>query len=260
MLTLLILIDGLRPDALAQDRYPHLAALQSRSSYSLRAQSVMPSITLPCHTSIFHSVPPERHGILSNIWTPLARPLPGLFEVVAAAGKTAAFFYNWEVLRDIGRPGSLTMSYCYNTSEGDMQSDGVLVEAAMAYLQASPPDFMFLYLGTLDSMGHAAGWMSQHYLAHLHYVDAQVGRILAALPPRHRVLLQSDHGGHDRNHGTDAPEDMTIPWMLSGEGIKAGYELPGPVSLLDTAPTLAQCLGLAPHPKWEGRAVTEAFV
>ena len=68
-----------------------------------------------------------------------------------------------------------------------------------------------------------------------------------------------DHGGHERTHGTEAPEDMTIPWMLAGPGIRAGHTLQGPVSLLDTAPTLARLLGLSAHPHWEGRSVDEAF-
>lgn len=100
-----ILIDGLRPDAIAPATCPNLKALMARGAVTLQAQSVMPSITLPCHTSIFHSVPPTRHGITSNLWAPLARPLPGLFEVAKIAGKRCASIYNWEELRDIGRPG-----------------------------------------------------------------------------------------------------------------------------------------------------------
>jgi predicted AlkP superfamily pyrophosphatase or phosphodiesterase len=52
------MIDGLRPDAIVPADCPNLKALLARSAYSLTATSVMPSITLPCHTSIFHSVPP----------------------------------------------------------------------------------------------------------------------------------------------------------------------------------------------------------
>jgi predicted AlkP superfamily pyrophosphatase or phosphodiesterase len=257
---ILILIDGLRPDALAGDPYPHLAALKARSSYSLTAQSVMPSLTLPCHTSIFHSQPPERHGILTNDWTPMARPVRGLFDVATLAGKHCAFFYNWEQLRDIARPGSLLMSYCRNTSEGDMQSDLYIAETAAHYLRTEQPDFTFIYLGTCDTMGHAAGWMSELYLQHLHFVDAQLGKILEALPQDSIVLLQSDHGGHERTHGTAMPEDMTIPWMISGVGIRRDYAIQSAVSLLDSAPTLAYCLGIPQPSQWEGRIIEEVFV
>lgn len=55
------------------------------------------------------------------------------------------------------------------------------------------------------------------------------------------------------------PEDMTIPWMVARPGIRRGYEIETPVSLLDTAPTLARVLGITPHPDWEERCVEEIF-
>lgn len=52
-------------------------------SYSLRARTVMPSVTLPCHMSLFHSVDPGRHGILTNTYVPQARPRGGAVRVSA---------------------------------------------------------------------------------------------------------------------------------------------------------------------------------
>ena len=94
MTTILTLIDGMRPDAIDAAECTNLQAFRSRSSYTMQAQSVMPSVTLPCHMSIFHSVPPSRHGVITNDWMPMARPLPGLVEMATAAGRTCAFFYN----------------------------------------------------------------------------------------------------------------------------------------------------------------------
>src|SRR6266540_817325 len=173
MPVIFILIDGLRPDAITAERCPRLAGLRARGAATMRASSVMPSITLPCHTSIFHSVPPTRHGITTNDWRPMARPLPGLFDIARAAGKRSVLFYNWEQLRDLG----------------------------------------FVYFGTVDTAGHVYGWMSDGYLGQLEQVDAALGTLLDALDADCTLLIQSDHGGHDRNHGTDLPEDLTIPWI-----------------------------------------------
>jgi len=101
--------------------------------------------------------------------------------------------------------------------------------------------------------------MSHDYLAQAAFVDRLLKTVLDALPTDSLTLIHSDHGGHDRNHGTDLAEDMTIPWVIAGPGIRQGYTLTGPVSLLDTAPTLARLLGLSPHHAWEGRCVEEAF-
>jgi arylsulfatase A-like enzyme len=83
--------------------------------------------------------------------------------------------------------------------------------------------------------------------------------LLEPLPPDTTLLVQSDHGGHERTHGTDSPQDMLIPWLVAGPGIRSGYELDRPVSLLDTAPTLARLLGIQPQRDWEGRCVEEIF-
>lgn len=253
-----IMIDGLRPDAIAPATCPNLKNLLAQSTYTLNARSVMPSITLPCHTSIFHSVTPERHGITTNDWHPMARPLPGLMEVVHAAGKHGAFFFNWEQLRDLSRPGSLRYAYFRDnayTEHGDLD----IAAHAATYLRETPLDFAFVYFGTVDTAGHVYGWMTEGYLNQIKIVDQALGTVLNALPAGSTVVLQSDHGGHDRTHGTDTPEDMTIPWLVSGPGIRQGHALEGHISLLDTAPTLARLLGLSPHPQWEGRIVEEIW-
>ncbi len=52
---------------------------------------------------------------------------------------------------------------------------------------------------------------------------------------------------------------MTIPWIIAGPGIRSGHEIRTPVSLLDTAPTLARALSITPHPDWEGNCIEEIF-
>jgi arylsulfatase A-like enzyme len=258
MAVIFVLIDGLRPDAIATARCVHIDALCARGAATMSASSVMPSITLPCHTSIFHSVPPSRHGITTNTWTPMARPLPGLFDVAHAAGLRCASFYNWEELRDLNRPGSLALSYFRNTSY-QHDGDDIIVDAAAALIAAERPEFAFVYLGTVDVAGHHFGWMSDGYLRQVERVDAALGRLLESLADSDTVLLQSDHGGHERSHGLDIPEDMTIPWIIAGPGIRRGHTIEESVSLLDTAPTLARVLGLTSHGQWEGRCVEQVF-
>lgn len=256
---LFVMLDGVRPDAVQNSKTPTLDRLVTQGSSSFTAQSVMPSITLPCHTSIFHSVPPTRHGITSNSWTPMARPLPGLIEVLAAAGKKCAFFYNWEQLRDVSRPGSLTFSYARNTC-ADENGDDDLAREAMDRIPKEGWDFVFLYFGTVDTTGHRHGWMSPEYLAQLERVDSLLGEVLDAIPDEYTAIVHADHGGHDRNHGTDCSEDMTVPWVAAGNKIKASHTIQAPVSIMDTAPTIAHLLGIAPHPDWEGKIIHEILV
>jgi predicted AlkP superfamily pyrophosphatase or phosphodiesterase len=218
----------------------------------------MPSVTLPCHTSIFHSVPPTRHGITSNIFQPMARPLPGLIDIAHQQGLKAMCIYNWEPLRDLNRPETLWLSFYVNTSY-QFDGDDVVAAEAARLIPLHKPDFAFVYFGTVDTAGHSFGWMSQGYLQQATRVDAQLQIVLDTLPADANIILQADHGGHDRGHGTELPEDMTIPWLACGPGVKRGYRIQSPVSLLDTAPTLAQMLEIPKHAHWEGRVVEEIF-
>jgi arylsulfatase A-like enzyme len=84
--------------------------------------------------------------------------------------------------------------------------------------------------------------------------------VLAALPTDIHLLVQADHGGHERSHGTEMAEDMTIPWIVAGPSIRRGHTIARPVSLLDTTPTLARILGISAHRDWEGNVVEEVFV
>jgi predicted AlkP superfamily pyrophosphatase or phosphodiesterase len=258
-LVVFVMIDGTRPDALAAAHYPNLTSLLARGAFTFKAVSVMPSVTLPCHMSIFHSVPPERHGVTTNDWRPMARPLPGLVDHAHAAGKRCAFFHNWEPLRNLNLPGSLAFAYFRENVYTDRHGDQVIAAEAVRYLGTDQPDFVFVYFGTVDTAGHRHGWMSAEYLAQLARVDHALGMLLTALPADSTILLQSDHGGHERTHGTDSPEDMTIPWLVAGPGIRPDYEIKTAVSLLDTAPTLARLLNINPHPDWEGRCIEEIF-
>ena len=77
---ILISIDGMRPDGFLSCGEPFAEEMMRRAYYTLDGTTVMPSMTLPCHMSLFHSVTPQRHGINTNQYTPMVRPLDGLFE------------------------------------------------------------------------------------------------------------------------------------------------------------------------------------
>jgi predicted AlkP superfamily pyrophosphatase or phosphodiesterase len=255
---ILFLVDGMRPDGMQKAETPTMDRIMRRGSYSLNAQTTFPSVTLPCHTSLFLSVPPERHGILTNTWVPQVRPVPGLFDVLHQAGKLAASFYNWEPLRDLSAPGALVTSLMLRNLEAPIhQADGELTQAAIQWLTSHDFDFAFIYLGKTDGVGHDEGWMSAAYLVAIQEADACIGRVMAALPEHIYYVVMADHGGHQRMHGTQLDEDMRIPILACGPGIPAGQVLDGDLTILDVAPTILQVLGV-PQPKaWMGKALFE---
>ena len=249
----MILIDGLRSDALAVVDHPFIKDLQQQSRYTVNCRSVMPSVTLPCHMSIFHSVEPSRHGTITNTFAPQVHPIRGLCEVLSGAGKKIDFFFDWEPLRDISRPLSLNRAdFISGRLNGYNAADQFLTERAEDRLKTGElADFTFFYLCAVDEAGHKYGWMSDEYIAMVKTSLDRAQKIAGLLPKDVDLLLTADHGGHDRLHGTEAAEDMTVPLFLRGENITPGAMVRN-CCIIDIAPTIVARMGLPADPDWEG--------
>ena len=103
-------------------------------------------------------------------------------------------------------------------------------------------------------VGHNYGWMSNEYIAAVNRSWDEIDKIINSLTEDYTVIITADHGGHDRSHGTDLPEDMTIPLIIKGKDFKAGEKLEN-VSIKDIAPTVAKLLDIAPDKEWEGKSL-----
>lgn len=253
MKIILFLIDGMRPDALADIEAAQ--RIMKKSTYTMDAKTVFPSVTLPCHMSLFHSVTPQRHGTTTNIYMPQVRPINGLCEILKVADKRSAVFYNWEDLRDISRPNSLTHAAFYAGRRlGYMETGEMLADELIEYVKKFDTDFTFFYMGYTDWAGHKFGWMSEEYLSAMQSSWNNIEKVMTALGDEYTYIITSDHGGHDRTHGSEMPEDMIIPIFLCGEKFEKGKEIEN-VSILDIAPTITKLLNLAPDEEWEGKAL-----
>ena len=254
MKVLLILVDGMRPDAIVD--ISEANNMSRSSSYTMDATTVMPSVTLPCHMSLFHSVNPERHGTTTNTHTPQVRPIAGLCEVLKRAGKKNAFFYDWEELRDLTRPGSLDYSYFYSgvQKSGFEAADSKIEEATMSFVAQEKPDFVFMYLGWPDEAGHKFGWMTDEYMHSVKESWKVIERVRKAFSDEYTIIVTADHGGHDRIHGNDIPEDMLIPVFIEGENFAENNKLEN-VNIKDLAPTIVKLLGIEPDADWEGKSL-----
>lgn len=250
----LILIDGMRPDSLEKCGNPYIAELLQDSLSTMEARTVVPSVTLPCHMSLFHSVDPARHGVTTNLYTPQVRPIDGLMEQLHKGKKLTGSFYNWAELRDLYRPGSSTCDHLFDLHVlGPERSHRLTVAASEHYRRELDLDFTFTYMGWSDEAGHASGWMSEDYLHAVSESWNSVRQLIDAAGDDCVTIITADHGGHDRTHGTELPEDMTIPVVIHGMGLQGKLE--GHVSIKDIAPTVAKLLGCECAPEWEGRSL-----
>ncbi len=247
-----VVIDGLRPDAIQASSAPFLNNLMAEGRSTRQAQTVMPSVTLPCHNSMFRSVPPERHGITTNRFMPLVRPVPSIVDHLKVKGLRTGMFHNWSELRDLVEPWNIDV-VGMNSHNKSAAGDTEILRLALDALERHEMDYAFVYFGHVDSAGHQFGWMTEGYMAAVQHADGCVKDLVEtvlAKDPELKVLVLSDHGGHDRGHGLDIPEDMTIPFCVWWNGISP-ETLQG-VSIMDAAPTLAAMAGIKPFEDWEG--------
>jgi len=251
---ILISIDGMRPDGLKTCGNPYVSELEKICAYNYNSRSVFPSVTFPCHFSMSHSVTPQRHGILGNTYVPQVRPVKGLFEKIRENDGVSAMFYGWEPLRDIATPGSLKFATYINAYTLE-SSDTALTDEAEKLIKTQKPDFVFLYMVETDEKGgHDNVWMSDEYLRRISIGIDNVKRMIETFGDEYSVILMADHGGHDRTHGTEMPEDMTVPLFCYGPDFTPG-EITEETSLLDIAPTIVKIMGLRADPEWEGKAL-----
>ena len=251
MKVILILPDGMRPDSLTN--IENAQRIIGESSYSMDATTVSPSVTLPCHISLFHSVTPQRHGTTTNTYAPQVRPVNGLCEVLKAAGKNSAIFYNWEEIRDVSRPNSLTHACFYAGRRiGYKEAGEELTEAAISYLKKYDTDFTFIYFGYPDMQGHRFGWMTDEFMEAVQSSWNNIEKIMAELGDEYTYIITADHGGHDRTHGSEMPEDMLIPIIIKGRDFEAGKLLEN-ANIMDIAPTITKLLGVEADEEWEGK-------
>lgn len=249
---ILISIDGMRPDGLENCNSEVVELLKSKGCYTFNAKTVFPSITLPCHMSLFYGVVPMRHGIVSNVFVPQVHQIGGLFEKIKAAGGVSAVFYGWEPMRDVAPAGTCRYATYINGYTED-SVDTVLTEHAICLIENKKPDFVYLYqVDTDEKGGHDNGWMSEEYLRRVRIAIENAYRVVERFGDEYTVIITADHGGHDRMHGTDMPEDMTIPMFFIGDGFEKNKELYN-VSILDIAPTIARIMGLGREKEWEGK-------
>lgn len=267
---IVISIDGLRPDAIEQFGAKTLMRLMREGAYSLKAQTILPSKTLPSHTSMLTGVDADQHGITWNsddVSNKGHVDVPTIFGLARDAGFTSAAFFSKTKFHHLEVPNSL--DHVRSPKGGILDSKWTArktVGEVRHYLESksATPNVMFVHIGEPDFAGHLFGWMGRVYAGAVREADTAVGDILSAADQRfgrgnYTVIVTADHGGHGRNHGSEDPRDTTIPWIVWGQGVESGAAVSSEIQTMDTAATALWMLGVNAPSAWVGTAITSAF-
>ena len=275
----IISIDQGAPSGIAKAEMPVLKALAKEGAHTWEALTIVPSLTLPSHVSMLTGVGIQKHQVDWNELIPekgLVK-VPTIFSLGKKAGLVTAMIATKNKFRTLNLPGSLDALIL------PPDAGSRAVAAAFAEVVGTlKPNLCFIHFGEPDVVGHAHGMFSPEKMRALAECDAALGVVIqairdAGLRDRSVIILTADHGGHDRSpaenellakagkppqpgtHGSSSPEDVTIPWIAWGAGVRGNFTITAPVVQYDTAATALWLLGLPVPEGFWGRPVTSAF-
>jgi predicted AlkP superfamily pyrophosphatase or phosphodiesterase len=267
---LVIGIDGLGAHGIGMAKTPHLDVMMQNGAYSLAARTVVPSSSGPAWSSMITGTTVERHGIGNNSWTvdnkilePVYKGEHNMFPTIF--GETRKYIpeavigavYHW---KDFGNFIEKDVcNYCI-----PCESEDEATQKACIYLEEKRPDFLFVHLDNVDHGGHSGGYRSEEYIRSIEKADSLVGIIINKLKETRLidetvVFVLADHGGLENKHGGTSPDEMIVPMIISGNGVKKGYEIQHPVFTYDLAPTIAWLFGFQLNDWVTGKPLADAF-
>jgi arylsulfatase A-like enzyme len=264
---IVVVLDGLRPDAISTFNLRHIQRLIRHGASTMRASTVSPSVTAAAMTSLLTGVHPDVHGIQNDHFhipktTDTLFPLP---RVLRDAGiPTFAFLRELPLMTRplayrVGKKLGVERVVCRGGT-----APTVLMEARRV-LQTQSHGFFLLHWADADQAGHEFGWMSEEYRQAATKLDASLG-LLCALTnivddPKTLLIALADHGGGGEvltDHESTHPYDWTIPILLCGGGVSPG-RLAADTNLVDVPATVLHALDVAIPSNYAGRPLVEAF-
>lgn len=258
-LVVLLSVDGLRPDAIFPGA-PTMHRLGVEGARAVNSRTISKASTLPSHASMVSGVDVDLHGLSFNSYRPERGHIqyPTVFTGAQRAGLPTALFVGKRKLQHLLKPDTVA-----HFEVGGVFCSKV-TQLAVPYLERAEKGLVFIHFSDPDSAGHRHGWMTPQYAKAVRRADRCVRQVANALRRRGKLertalLVTSDHGGHDHNHGTRRADDREIPWLLWGGPARVGKKVRREVFNTDTAATVFHLLGIAPSAEIVGRPVLRAL-
>lgn len=257
----IVSIDGAKPSVVQRAKMETLNYWIGKGAHTWEAFTVVPSVTLIAHTSMLTGVQPDKHLVDWNDWKPEKGLVkwPTIFALAKAKGLTTALFAGKEKFKHLDVPGTLDAF-----AVPEYKALAVAQEAAQC-LTRLKPNLCFIHFADPDGAGHKYGWGSPEQIKSLEDADAALAVVISALQEAKllastTVIVTADHGGHEKTHGSTLLDDMHVPWIAFGKGVRPGSQITGRVSTCDTAATALWLLGVPLPESMDGRPVKAAFI
>jgi predicted AlkP superfamily pyrophosphatase or phosphodiesterase len=262
----LVVLDGLRPDAVNPTDHPNLTRLAAGGATAIGATTVAPSVTAAAMSSLLTGVDPSVHGVRSDRFhiprtatklSPMPKVLTEGHYPTAAYLAEVPLLFRGLATRIANQAGVIDARFIGATSTA-------IVRSARHAVTLQRRGLIIMHWPDADRAGHDFGWMSPEYMAASRAMDAALGNLAALLEvprdPGTLLIALSDHGGGGatvNDHDSDHPLDRGIVLTIAGRNV-ANQIIERP-SLLDVPPTILWALGSRIPANYAGRPLTTAF-
>lgn len=269
---IVIALDGWGGYSVSKAKIPNIRSVMESGCYTMKDRSVLPSSSAVNWASMFMGVGPELHGYTT--WGSRTPEIPsrtvngnGIFPTIFSVMReqnpkaVTACFYEWEGIKYL--VDTLSLSRHAICPDYEKNTTG-LCEMAVKYIKEEKPHLFAVCFDQLDHVGHAAGHDTPGYYEKLEELDVQVDRILQAVREAGIwddtiIIMTADHGGIRKGHGGITLQEMEIPFIIAGKGIRKGWEFRESMMQFDTAATLAYIFKLKQPQAWIGRPAKHVF-
>jgi len=257
---ILIVIDGLRSDAIDKNHWMQLPAfsyLIHQGASTLNARSdVHDTKALPNNVSIITGRPvydtDSAHRYVLNSYTGQAihdirnKYIHSFFDVLYSNNYRNAFFASkhWMGLfiksYTAPRPPGSIFNRKKNPSRFQSfvvteKDDAKTFEAFMIELTNFDARCIFLHFSGVEAAGRASGWdvssPESPYMKAVAQVDGYLGEILETVQKRRHLrgnvflIVTSSHGGSPNPDAFQVPANFTVPFLVWGPGVARGTDL-----------------------------------
>jgi predicted AlkP superfamily pyrophosphatase or phosphodiesterase len=267
----IVSFDQGNPSLIQKTAMPMFHQMATNGARTWEAYTIVPSITLPAHTSMLTGVGIQKHQVTWNGYDPKKEltAVPTIFSLAKKRGLKTAMFIGKEKLKHLALPGTVDTLIL-----PQIKDDAKVVAQAFATeFGKTKPNLCFIHFSDPDTVGHKTGAYSPEKVKALENCDVALTTIKNAVAAAgvldHSVfILTADHGSHDAkdkdgktigSHGDTRPEDVEIPWIIWGKGVKENFTITAPVLQYDTAATALWLLDIPVPEHFWGHPVTSAF-
>ncbi|MFF2549541.1 alkaline phosphatase family protein [Nocardia sp. NPDC058058] len=267
-------LDGTMYKKVQEAKAPNLLKLAGEGT--LGQTSIAPHTTIsgPSWATVLTGVWDTKHGIYdNNVTTAPFVKYPTAFTQLEKAdpGLKTESFASWGTIATMAGSGDPHADVNVATpapadDPTEAKIDAATADSSAAAVTNDAPDFLFTHLDQVDEAGHGHGSASTEYLDAVKRVDAEVGKIVAAVDARAKahpnekwnILVTADHGHRPTGgHGGQSADETANFLIARGPSFKAG-STNTTNSLVDVTPTVLALLGVKGSTAFDGKSVINA--